>query len=353
MNSVDSLMKKGIRDGVFPGAVLLAASGRRIRFFEAYGKANIFTSRPVRKDTVFDLASLTKPLATALAVMALAERKKLRLHDRVGFILPEFRDSDKADITVEQLLAHVSGLPAYRPYFRELSLAAPEQRKQRLKLMLLNEPLEADPGTRTVYSDLGFMLIQLAVENACGCRLDRFVHEAVYQPLGIRDLFFIDITGPRPDCGFAATESCPWRKKLLEGEVHDENAYSLGGVAGHSGLFGTAGAVFQLLSSLLDSLNQGGTVFSSSLAGRLLRSRKGFERALGFDLPSGSGSSAGRLFNSAEAAGHLGFTGTSFWMALDGSITVILLTNRVHPSRDNDSIREFRPELHNRIMNCI
>jgi len=349
-DKVDGLMKQGVADGVFPGGVLLVARGGDIYFFEAYGKANILSSRKMTRDTVFDLASFTKPLATTLAVARLIQENRLVLDQRVDEILPGFAGSEKAPIRIRHLLAHISGLPAYRPYFKDLCRYPLSDRKNRLQTLLLREPLIHPPGEETTYSDIGFMLLALIVEKIAGCRLDAFVARQVYGPTGIKDLFFIDTSRSIPARDFAATEYCAWRNQMVEGFVHDENAYALGGVSGHAGLFGTAGAVYSLLFSLLKGVKGQGGIFPPRIMGQFLKRPPGYERPLGFDMPSDEGSSAGIYFEPAATVGHLGFTGTSFWMALDRSIIIVLLTNRIHPSRENEGIKTFRPTLHNAVM---
>lgn len=350
MDKADSLMKQGVADGIFPGGVLLVARAGNIHFFEAYGQANILSGRKMTIDTVFDLASFTKPLSTTLAVIKLVQDKKLFLNQSIADILPGLTGSDKAPIRIDHLLAHVSGLPDYRPYFKELIRYPLSDRKHRLQTLLLNEPLIYQPGEKTVYSDLGFMQLALLIEKIAGCRLDAFVTRKIYAPDGIKDLFFIDTHQSTPDRDFAATEYCAWRNQMVEGFVHDENAYALGGISGHAGLFGTAKAVYDLLFLLLKGFHGNAGIFPPRLLSRFLNRYPGYERALGFDMPSAEDSSAGAYFNRDATVGHLGFTGTSFWMALDRSIIIVLLTNRIHTTRKNEAIKQFRPALHNAVL---
>jgi CubicO group peptidase (beta-lactamase class C family) len=344
-------MRRAAAEGVFPGGVLLVAEGGRTRFLCAYGTADIFTGRPVTPETFFDLASLTKPLATAAALMVLVQRGRLATGQTLGSLLPAFRGTDKAGVTLAQLLAHTAGFPDYRPYFRQLAWVPPAGRREALQALLAAEPLAAAPGERTLYSDLGFLALQAVVEAVSGRRLDRFAAEAVYAPLGIGPLFFAaPDAGPPPAGEFAATELCPWRGRLIAGEVHDENAAALGGVAGHAGLFGTAAAVNGLLAAFLEAWHgRTGRLFAPETVRHFFRRAPGSERPLGFDTPSAEGSSSGRRFPPGSV-GHLGFTGTSFWVDPGRAIAVTLLTNRVHPSRENIAIRRFRPELHDAVM---
>ena len=354
MEAVDKLMRQAITDKVFPGGVLLVAEKEEIVFFEAYGYAHLSNHAPMTKDTIFDLASLTKPLGTTLAVMRLIQNDQIGLEDPLGQILSEFADTDKAGIKLKNLLYHDSGLPDYRPYYKTLKRTARDSRKSSLKKLLVQEPLVNPIGKTVVYSDLGFMILAWVVEHVAGQRLDHFVAEEIYQPLGLNHLFFISRNPAEPRGHFAATENCPWRKEILEGQVHDENAYVIGGVAGHAGLFGTADNIYRLLIELL-SIYRGqrkSALFHRDLLHRFFKRLPGTDKALGFDTPSATGSSCGRGF-SQNSVGHLGFTGTSFWMDLEQSVIVILLTNRVHPSRENESIKKFRPVLHDTVRKTM
>ena len=343
-------MKRGVAGKVFPGGVLLVSKADTVLFFRAYGKANVFTGRAMTRDTVFDLASLTKPLATTPAVMKLMETGHLDLDQAIGLYLPGLKGTDKEAIEIQHLLYHNSGMPDYRPYFRILAKLPFEMREARLREFLIREPLESRVGDQVRYSDLGFMLLRWIVEEVSHMRLDRFVAEKIYKPLGLLDLFFIDRTIEPPHKRYAATEKCPWRNQVMEGAVHDDNAYVIGGIAGHAGLFGTAGDLHRLINELLWTYHgQPSVVFQQPLLQKFFKPLYNKERALGFDMPSTRGSSAGRYF-SRKSVGHLGFTGTSFWMDLERRVIVILLTNRIHPSRNNDFIKAFRPHLHDAVM---
>jgi CubicO group peptidase (beta-lactamase class C family) len=355
MNQVDALMRQAVSQRVFPGAVLLVSREGSIVCHSAYGFADLFSRRAMTTDTIFDLASLTKPLATALAVMILIQQGDLGTEQQLGDILPAFKGDPKSTIKVRHLLQHNSGLADYRPYYIEIEHLATEKRKPALRNLLVIEPLIHPIGTKVVYSDLGFMILEWMVEHVSGKRLDCFVSERIYGPLGLDDLFFVDLDSKKKPQGvFAATEHCGWRKILLVGQVHDENAYVVGGVQGHAGLFGTAAAVHMLVSKLL-SVYQGtlpDKLFQTELVRLFLRRLPNTDKALGFDAPALKNSSAGTYF-SANSVGHLGFTGTSFWMDLDRFIIVIMLTNRVHPSRDNIAIKAFRPKLHDAVMKSL
>jgi CubicO group peptidase (beta-lactamase class C family) len=220
--------------------------------------------------------------------------------------------------------------------------------------MLVKEPLAAPPGDTVRYSDLGFMVLNWVVETVSGSALDRFLAAEIYPCLGVTDLFFVRHFENCRRGVFAATEDCPWRHAVLEGRVHDDNAYVVGGVDGHAGLFGTAEAVYRLLLELWRSFRGcGGSGFfeARQLARFLTRAPSG-ERTLGFDTPAPQNASCGQFFP-FQTVGHLGFTGTSFWMDLDAGVIVVLLTNRVHPTRQNTAIKAFRPRLHDLVMQKI
>jgi serine-type D-Ala-D-Ala carboxypeptidase len=351
MESVNNLMKQAVSNGVFPGGVLLVSTAGAEMFFQAYGYANIFSGRLMTKDTVFDLASLTKPLATTLAIIKLIFQKKLELRQGIGSILTRFNGTDKGRISIENLLYHNSGLPDYRFYYKVLCKLEPHLRKDALKELLVKEPLVNSPGKQVMYSDIGFMILCWVIERVSGNSLDRFVAKEVYHPLGLENLFFVDLDSTPHGIKFAATELCSWRNMLLEGAVHDDNAYVVGGIQGHAGLFGTARDVLSLLSELMAAyLGSPSTgVFDSDLIQMFFKHQEPAGGALGFDTPSPTGPSCGQYF-SKQTVGHLGFTGTSFWMDLDRKVIIILLTNRVHPSRSNNKIKAFRPKLHDSVM---
>ena len=354
MKSIDRLMRQAIAEKIFPGGVLLVSKEGETVFFNAYGVVNLISQAPVARETIFDLASLTKPLATTLAVIRLVQHNQVNLEQHLGQLLPEFERTDKAGVKLKHLLYHNSGLPDYRPYYKALNGIAKELRREALRKHLVQEPRINPIGKTVLYSDLGFMILAWIVEHVAQRRLDHFVVDEIYQPLKIDHLFFIPHNIKDHRGTVAATENCPWRRKTLEGQVHDENAYAVGGIEGHAGLFGNAGDINRLLVELLFTYHGRTTagLFEQDLLRQFFKRLPGTDKALGFDTPSLTGSSCGRRF-SQNSVGHLGFTGTSFWMDLERSVIVILLTNRVHPTRDNEGIKAFRPELHDTVMNAI
>ena len=347
---IGKFMKTAVLDAVVPGAVLLCGLGNEIIFHEAFGYADIFEKRPMSKDTIFDLASLTKPLATTLAVAKLVDEGLIYPELTIDSVLPEFSSGKKSGITIDMLLRHRSGLAAHREYYRQIMQTSGESRCM-LRTLLAEEPLEYGVDERQVYSDLGFMILSWVVESVSGTRLDRFVREQIYKPLGIERLFFPetarhDFFVLEYENNFASTQNCPWRGRVLTGEVDDENAWAAGGIEGHAGLFGDALSVFMLCCEILDALKGERTkVLPAGVIQKFAVRNDMDEMAAGFDTPSKENSSSGRYF-SLSSVGHLGFTGTSFWIDPATSLSVILLTNRVHPSRSNQAIRRLRPEIH-------
>lgn len=354
-SQIDNLMMDAIRKFVFPGAVLLFSKNDSVLFHKAYGIRNILSNCPVTLSTVFDLASLTKPLAVATSIMALIRDRKLGLQDRTREVLPEFKNSKMSEIRIEHLLSHTSGLSDYIPFYKNLEKYPLVERKSQLRHLLASSPLKNPVGQTMLYSDLGYMILSWIIERTANRTIDEFVKDKVFRPLGVENLFYQDFYNQnKKEAEYAATEICPWRKTLLEGVVHDENAYAVGGVEGHSGLFGTAEDIHRLLRHILaiynDSYFKG--LFPSDIVKMFLQKYKNSGRTMGFDIPSDNNSSSGHQF-SRESVGHLGFTGTSFWMDLNRSIIVILLTNRIHPDRKNENLKNFRPVLHDAIMSTI
>ena len=351
-HSIHDLMQQGLQENVFPGAVLLVGNGDTRLFFEAYGKANLFSDQPMTRDAVFDLASLTKPLGTTLAVARLVDQDRISLDQPVGKWLPALAGSDKATITARQLLCHQGGFPAHHLFYMTLKSLPPLKRKAAVLDLLKHTPLAYRPGKMTLYSDLGFMLLCRLVEASADYPMNEFLKAEIYDPMELTDLFFVDLTRDcRPRRPFAATELCPVRNRLLVGEVHDDNAWFAGGVDGHAGLFGTAEAVFRLLRFLVADFRgrSSAPVFSKQILSDIFNGEGKHPLPLGFDRPSVKKSSAGRYF-SANTVGHLGFTGVSVWLDLEKEVCIVLLTNRVHPFRWNTRLGQFRPFIHDRIM---
>ena len=356
VSDIEVLLEGGRREGIYPGAVLLAASGGMIRLFTAVGDRTLSPCpQPMEKETLFDLASLTKPLATTLAMMKLVDAGKIHLDQPLEALLQQTVSKDKKGITPRLLLTHCAGFVDWMPLYLDLESVAPKERKAVLRERLMNLPVVYSPGSQVLYSDIGFMLIEWIIEATVGIDLPRFLEREFYAPLSLRytGFFSSGVPGRVTQDRFAATENCPWRKRIIQGIVHDENAYSLGGYSGHAGLFGTALEVYKLANLLRGHWRGERTDYLSPETVRAFFTRQdvveGSTWALGWDTPSWANSSAGSYF-SKTSVGHLGFTGTSLWMDLEKDVIVVFLSNRIHPTRENKKIRAFRPVLHDRVM---
>jgi serine-type D-Ala-D-Ala carboxypeptidase len=353
---VSRLLKQAADEECFPGAVLVVGYRRQLVYAAAVGKAACIPSaRCMTVDTVFDLASLTKPIATTTALMLLVEAGMVRLDAPVDTYVDACRRSDRDSPTLRQLLSHCSGLPAWRPYYQAIDPSwPPPDRRRAVYAAVHQEQLIARPGTLVRYSDAGFILLGELIETVAGMPLDEFCGQRIFAALHLEGLGFRNLARPLQSAGmqFASTESCPWRGRVLDGEVHDENAWIMGGVSGHAGLFGTGRQVWQFAQGFLDGL-QGRSWLVSTPTARTFTTRQGLPVgstwALGWDTPTPGTSSAGRYLSPA-AIGHLGFTGTSLWVDPTQQVIVVLLTNRVHPSRQREGIRAFRPLIHDAVM---
>lgn len=348
---VHRLMRAGVAQGVFPSACLLVAQDGQPLVHEAYGDAEL--------GSVFDVASLTKPLCTTLVTLQLVAERRLSLQDPVSAWLPEVAAAHPSSLRIWHLLAHASGLPAWKPFYQVVLPLPPTRRRQATRRLAAGTPCTAAPGSRAEYSDLGFILLDWVLERCTGKRLDRLGEERLFGPLNLSRTFFVDLLrkDPRRDLRLAAlpivpTEDCPWRGRRLRGEVHDDNAHAMGGISGHAGLFSTAHDVHLLAHALVAAYHrkkQGSLgLFDTRTVRQFLdwpHRPAGSTRVLGWDTPSPEGSSCGSGFG-PHTVGHLGFTGTSLWIDLDRRFWVVLLTNRVFHGRERNPMKAFRPRLH-------
>jgi serine-type D-Ala-D-Ala carboxypeptidase len=360
-----------VADGVFPGAVVLVGKDDGVVYEQAFGSRSLLPNKtPMRLDTIFDLASLTKPLATAVAIMLLIRERKLRLDDQLTRVIPMYGVLGKSLTTFRHLLNHSAGLPAWKAFFEDIikneksgriNFIASRAAKNYVYEQIHREKAVTPPGSQTVYSDLGFIILAEAVEILTGNSFDRFCQERIFKPLGLRSTGFVDLTQLRTrrlqpvEEVIAPTENCPWRKKILCGEVHDDNAYAMGGVAGHAGLFSSAREVHAFLVRMSQCLHGKDSFLPQAVVQEFLTrgsSPNDSNFALGWDTPTAGKSAAGSFF-SPRSVGHLGFTGCSIWWDLEKNCHVVLLTNRVHPSRKNDKIKDFRPHIHDQIMKVL
>jgi serine-type D-Ala-D-Ala carboxypeptidase len=352
MNTIlKELLKQGVKEQVFHGAAAAIACGTGVARRTAFAFAGVMDSRDqslVTAATLFDLASLSKALSTALLCFSLFAQGKMSPDDRIADLLPDENiPPAKAQITLRGLLSHSSGLAAYQPLFRDFAPVQHQDSKARLLRLILDEPLAYAPGSRCLYSDLGFILLGHLVETLTGKNLAANFRELVVAPLCLeKELFYCPGEAERLRC--AATEDCPWRGRIIQGEVHDEHCWLLGGAAGHAGLFGTAAGVLRLCGAILDAWKgniDARCAWAALLPQALRRQLDDQTWCMGFDTPTAGVSSSGRYFSPASV-GHLGFTGTSFWIDPERELIAVLLSNRVHPNRENTKIRQFRPFFH-------
>lgn len=325
LETIDRVVRRGLDAGGYPGAAVVVGRKGATVWQKGFGHLGWTSDSPavLPDQTIYDLASLTKVIGTTTAAMILFDEGKLVLDEKVTHYLPAFSGGEKDLVTVRELLEHRSGLPAGRDLWRHAH--SPEEARQ----LVLDTPLEYHPGHGQVYSDLGADILGWVVEAAAGMPLDRFLADRVFTPLGMHD------TGFRPSDSLvyriAPTEVSPPRGYPVRGEVHDENAFALGGVAGHAGLFGTASDLAVFAQMMLNGGTYDGVRIVGDSTVRLFTARAAGDRALGWEVADGT-HGAGRYL-SGSAYGHTGFTGTSIWIDPDREMFVILLTNRVHAAR--------------------
>lgn len=361
-------MKRGITGGTFPAASLLVGSPTEIIFAMDAGQA--------RPSTCYDIASLTKPIATATLAMQFVAEELLDLKDPLSKWFENATQDYHQRITVEHLLCHRAGFPPWQPYYRELplDLAGSTQAKHHIIEAALREPLINPTGEKSVYSDIDYILLGEILEKVGLASLDVLFQQRVAKPLNLQDTFFVKIVGNAltakqrhyttatqhigdgesiqkdPYAGktrrFAPTEDCPWRERVVHGEVHDWNAYAMGGAAGHAGLFSTTHNLHCFLQEFHRTyLGLSDFIPQTTIQQFIDYPHQQGEYVLGWDTPAKTHSSAGRFF-SPHSIGHLGFTGTSIWIDLEKEYWVILLSNRIHPTTTNNQIKAFRPLLH-------
>ncbi len=339
MERLNQLLQDAVRDEITPSASLVASrlNGPRLEVHAGAGAA----------DLRYDLASLTKVLYTATAAKLLVA------------------DGRTAWDPLADLLLHESGMPWWRPLHREVEASAalpcPPDARGRVRALVRALPADQPAGELAVYSDPGFIRLEELLEDAAGQPLPALVRERLWAPLGMTSLGFIDLTIPgapqaaRAEADHAPTEACPWRGRRLHAEVHDDNAYAMGGIAGHAGLFGTAGDVHAFGVGLLRCLRGQSDLIPARVVRTAWTTRgraPGATRVLGWDTPTEGASSAGGRI-SPGAVGHLGFTGTSLWIDPAPGIVVALLTNRVYFGRDDVRIRTLRPAVHDAVFSQL
>ena len=325
LGAIERVIERGIKAGGYPGASVVVGRKGAAVFEKGFGRLSWSpNSTPVdAQRTIYDVASLSKVVGTTTAIMILYDEKKIGLDDPVVNYIPTFGGGDKDRVTIRQLLTHTSGLPAGRDIWRIA------QTPLEARALVLSTNLEGRPGAQYIYSDLGADVLGLLIEVVAGEPLDKFLTRRVFEPLGMNETFYRPADSLR--YRIAPTEVTPPRGYPLRGEVHDENAYALGGVAGHAGLFSTAADLSVFAQMMLNGGEYNGVQIISKPTVDLFISRSFGHRALGWDTAEGDYGS-GRYLG-PTAYGHTGFTGTSMWIDPEREMFVILLTNRVHAAR--------------------
>jgi CubicO group peptidase (beta-lactamase class C family) len=337
--AVRTVLDRALADSAFPGAIAVVGDARGGTVAHAVGRIDWAADAPAPEArTIWDLASLTKVVGTTSAILQLVGEAKVALDAKVQRYLPDWTGAGKDAVTVRHLLTHASGLPAWRPLYKEATDPASAL------ALVLSTQLDGAPGAKYLYSDMNFILLGEITRRVSGQALDAYLAARVFGPLGMRDTRF------RPPASelarIAPTEFDPWRQRKVRGEVHDENAFALGGVAGHAGLFSTAQDLGRLARAYLNGgALDGARVFDAAALAQFTRPQDTTvsRRALGWETPTG-GNSAGHYL-SRRAFGHTGFTGTSLWIDPERGLYVLLLTNRVNPTRQNTRIGGVRVAL--------
>jgi CubicO group peptidase (beta-lactamase class C family) len=335
------ILLRGVAERAFPAAVVEVGDSKQILWREAFGRLSFQDDAPPTKgDTIFDLASLTKVLATATIALRQVERGAIGLDDPVAAHIPSWRGAPRESVTIRDLLAHCSGLPAHVPLYRD------HQGRADYEAAICATPLEYEPRTKSVYSDLGFILLAFILERSSS--LSAQFDALLLQMGGIQELqFHPPATWKKRTAPTRVDDLRGW----LQGEVDDNNAWALSGEAGHAGLFGTAGAVGEFARHLLQVLDDRAGAFRKDTLLTFISRRTdvpGSSRALGWDTMLTTSSCGTRM--SSRAFGHTGFTGTTLWIDPEREVYVVLLTNRVHPTPDNDAIGQVRRTLHDAVM---
>lgn len=341
LNSVD----KAVDRGDFPGATIAIGSSDGVEEMYQYGKSALYPKAlDLNIDTLYDLASLTKVVGTTTLYMRFIEMGLVTLHDRVADYMPEFKGGEKDKVTLFNLLTHTSGLPDHLPFYELCS-----DYRDTIDY-IANLELEYLPGTRVIYSDLGFILLGYILEEIGGSRLDHLFNKYIFTPLGMKNTCF----NPTTD-NVAATEIDKSTGKAIVGKCHDENGRFFGGISGHAGLFSDIGDMVKFSNMLINGGRIGEDIFLSSAAFETMirnyTQELDEDRGIGWCVKGEKGriSSGGDLI-SPSAFGHTGFTGTSIWTDIEQDIYIVLLTNRVHPTRENNALLRFRRTFHNSVL---
>ncbi|MGI8497753.1 MAG: serine hydrolase domain-containing protein [Gemmatimonadaceae bacterium] len=346
-DSMRRVLDRAIADSAFPGAFAIAGGHDAVYASMGVGHLDWKQPSPVPDDgTIWDMASLTKIIGMTTAMMQLWADHRVDLDAPVQRYLPAWSGPGKERVMVRHLLTHSSGLPAWRPLYKESTTAAEAM------TLVYATPLDTVPGARMVYSDLGAILLGQIVERVSGQRLDSYLVDHVFRPLGMSSTMY------RPDSSLlsriAPTEFDPWRQRHVHGEVHDENAFALGGISAHAGLFSSGHDMARYARMILNGGTlDGARILTPEAIATFTRVQDSAlsNRALGWEVPNGQNSAGHRL--SAHAFGHTGFTGTSLWIDPDRDLYLVLLSNRVNPTRENRRIGGVRTALADAVSGAL
>lgn len=356
---IDRVLQQAIENDSTPGIALLVAKDGAAVYRRELGFAQFSPIlREMRRDTIFDLASLTKVVATTTAVMFLLYRHTITLQDSIKKYVPELIHGQ---ITFAHLLSHSAGFPEWLPLYEDVQQEAERQGSgfigsAEAKRLIIEKACRVDlayqTGTDCKYSDLSFILLGHAVEKIVGATLDQYCEQMIFQPLQMSTTFFHKHNTPIRAGEYAATEFCDWRQKVICGEVHDENTYAMGGIAGHAGLFSTLDDIYTFMNTLQQCYHGDSDFLPKPLVRQFFTNQHITEEstyALGWDTPSKVKSTGGTLL-SPNSVGHTGFTGTSIWLDLRKKLLVLLFANRIHPSRQNHTFLNMRPKIHDAVV---
>lgn len=369
------LLDDAVRDGVFPGAVALIGLNEQIIYCKAFGyhydeNYRQTSTALVSVGTVYDIGSLTSAIVTSTLVMKLVEDGKIKLEDRISRYIQSFGVSGKSAITVAQVLSHTAGLPAQTAFYEELirehagarmGILTSRGAKEYVYNALNRLSLKYTPGTKQLYSEVGFILLGELVEVLTGLSLDRACCRYITQPLGLKSTSFIDLSlirrrGIHPVRDIIApTEDCTWRKRVLCGEVQDDNAWAMGGISGHAGLFTTVHDLHAFSAAVISSCRGANRFLKRDTLRLFWRGpdaswEEGWR--FGWEVPSRD-NGLNECGFSQRAVGQCGSTGCSLWLEPERGLDIILLSNRVHPSRHNKKIRAFRNSLHSAALRAV
>ena len=356
LRDLDAFLRRSVACGDVPGAVVCVAHRGEVLWHEAYGaSAWVPERRAMRRETLFDIASLTKVMVTTQLMLGAHSEGVLHLDDPLRRFYPH-APQDVSAVTLRQLLSHSGGFAAWLPLYAQLGRnGTARHRRRQAAAWILRQPLAYRPGHASVYSDLGFMMLGDILETCYEQPLDVLFARRIARPLKLYGIAYLPLESMRRVKDIAATERCEWRGRILSGEVHDANAWAMGGVAAHAGLFATAAGVWAFAHAMLEAAAGRLDWLPPSLLRESWQRQSnpaGTTRALGWDTPTPGGSSSGSFF-SHNAIGHLGFTGCSLWIDLERQVSLILCTNRVHPSRQSNRIAQLRPKVHDLVMHAL